>query len=153
VLAASKSHMRKRIILIEDDADDVRLISEVVSQTSPDCSLEVFRDGMNALQFFERYGSAANHLPISLVLLDLKIPQLDGIDLLRAIKRSVVTRHLPVVVVTGTASPDQISEVYEMGANSVIEKYPTRAQAVKSLRSTLDFWLNNNVGVKAKGTL
>jgi CheY-like chemotaxis protein len=145
--------MRKRIILIEDDPEDVKLISKVVGQTSPDCSLEVFRDGMNALQFFERYGSASNNLPISLVLLDLKLPQLDGIDLLRAIKRSNLTRHLPVVVVTGTASPAQINEVYQLGANSVIEKHSTRAQAEKSLLSTLDFWLNNNLAVKAISTL
>lgn len=145
--------MRHRVILVEDDAEDVKLISRVVGETSPDCSLEIFRDGMNALQFFERYGSGTNNLPISLVLLDLKLPQLDGMDLLRAIKRSTLTRHLPVVVVTGSASPAQINEVYQLGANSVIEKYPTKAQAEKSLRLTLDFWLHNNVAVKALGTL
>jgi CheY-like chemotaxis protein len=78
---------------------------------------------------------------------------LDGMDLLRAIKRSTLTRHLPVVVVTGSANPAQINEVYQIGANSVIEKYPTKAQAEKSLRLTLDFWLHNNLAVKAIGSL
>ena len=142
--------MSKRLILIEDAALDVKLINDVVAQTCPDCRLEVFRDGANALAFFERYG-AEQKAPVNLVLLDLKLPFLSGLQLLREIKSREATRTLPVVVFTGTASPEQIEEVYRLGANSVIEKMHGRQQATDLLRSTLDYWLNNNITSDAKG--
>jgi two-component system response regulator len=141
--------MAKRLVLIEDDAVDVKLISDVVAQTCPDCRLEVFRDGANALSFFARYGMAEKS-PLTLVLLDLTLPMLSGIQLLQEIKSRDATRTLPVVVFTGTASPEQINEAYRLGANSVIEKMNSREEGMALLRRTLDYWLNNNLTSEAQ---
>jgi two-component system response regulator len=111
--------------------------------------LEVFHDGGNALEFFGRYGES-ERFTASLILLDLHLPDIHGLDLLREIKSKESTRMLPVVVVTGTASPRMIDDVYRMGANSVIEKAHGRRESMEALTKTLDYWLNQNIASEAQ---
>jgi two-component system response regulator len=139
----------KRLVLIEDSPTDIKLISDVAQQICPDCRLEVFRDGSNALDFFQHYGQS-ERFTTSLILLDLHLPDVHGLDLLREIKGRESTRTLPVVVVTGTASPKMIDEVYRMGANSVIEKIHGRQESMDALTKTLDYWLNQNMASDAQ---
>jgi CheY-like chemotaxis protein len=135
--------VRKRVVLIEDDAIDVKLISDCIARVCPESRLEVFRDGGNALGFFSRF-RIEDLPPLALVLLDLKLPGLSGQELLSYIKGRDTTRNLPIVVVTGAASPDQIARLYEMGANSVIEKLrPDRA--IEALERVLNYWVNQNI--------
>lgn len=141
--------MAKRLVLIEDSSADVKLISDVAQQICPECRLEVFRDGGKALDFFQHYGEN-DRFTASLVLLDLRLPDIHGLDLLREIKRQESTRALPVVVVTGTASPKMIDDVYRLGANSVIEKIHGRQESVEALTKTLDYWLNQNMSSEAQ---
>jgi CheY-like chemotaxis protein len=139
----------KRLVLIEDTSADVKLISNVAQQICPECRLEVFRNGGNALDFFQHYGEN-ERFTASLVLLDLNLPDIHGLDLLREIKAHDSTRTLPVVVVTGTASPKMIDDVYRMGANSVIEKVHGRQELTDALSKTLDYWLNQNMASDAQ---
>lgn len=139
--------MAKRLVLIEDSPADVKLISDVAQQICPACRLEVFRDGGNALEFFGRYGES-ERFTASLILLDLHLPDIHGLDLLREIKSHEPTRTIPVVVVTGTASPKMIDDVYRMGANSVIEKSHGRQNSIEALTKALDYWLNQNIATE-----
>jgi CheY-like chemotaxis protein len=139
----------KRLVLVEDSPNDVKLISDVAQQICPACRLEVFHDGGNALEFFSRYGES-ERFTASLILLDLRLPDIHGLDLLREIKGHESTRTLPVVVVTGTASPKMIDDVYRMGANSVIEKSHGRQQSIEALTKALDYWLNQNIASEAQ---
>lgn len=141
--------MAKRLVLVEDSPNDVKLISDVAQQICPACRLEVFRDGGNALEFFSRYGES-ERFTASLILLDLKLPDIHGVDLLREIKGREATRTLPVVVVTGTASPQMIDDVYRMGANSVIEKSHGRQHSIEAVSKALDYWLNQNIASEAQ---
>lgn len=141
--------MPKRLVLVEDSATDVKLISDVTQKICPTCRLEVFHDGGNALEFFGRYGES-ERFTASLILLDLHLPDIHGLDLLREIKSKESTRMLPVVVVTGTASPRMIDDVYRMGANSVIEKAHGRRESMEALTKTLDYWLNQNIASEAQ---
>lgn len=141
--------MTKRLVLVEDSPSDVKLISDVAQQICPSCRLEVFRNGGNALDFFQHYGES-ERFTASLILLDLHLPDINGLDLLREIKGRESTRTLPVVVVTGTASPKIIDDVYRMGANSVIEKIHGRQESTEALTKTLDYWLNQNMASDAQ---
>jgi CheY-like chemotaxis protein len=136
--------MPKRVILIEDDPVTIKLTGDALARAAPDARLEVMRDGLGAVERLFRYSDHAKD-QIVLVILDLHIPRLHGMELLRELKSRAETRFLPVVVISGTATPDQTRELYSLGANSYILKLADPAVDRRNIERALEYWLLVNV--------
>src|SRR5262245_19671382 len=116
---------RKTILLVEDNRDDEELTLRALRQSKIMNEVIVARDGEEALNYlFGKRDSAvreADCMPAG-VLLDLKLPKVNGLDVLRAIRADTRTRRLPVVVLTSSKEERDLAEVYDLGANSYIYK-------------------------------
>jgi two-component system, response regulator len=106
------------ILLVEDNANDAELTLRALKQRNLANQVHVCRDGAEAMDFFSG-GSAT--VP-KVVLLDLKLPKVDGLEVLRRLKGDARTRSIPVVVLTSSREEPDIERAYELGANSYIVK-------------------------------
>ncbi|MFN2621628.1 MAG: response regulator [Chthoniobacterales bacterium] len=128
----------KRILLVEDSAKDIELALEALGEHKLANQVAVVRDGAEALDYLYRRGHFANHpdgLPV-LVLLDLKMPKVDGLEVLRQMKADPVLKRIPVVMMTSSREHSDLTQSYELGVNSYVVK-PVKFQefidAVKHL--------------------
>lgn len=133
--------MAKEILLVEDNPDDAELTRIAFAEAGVDYRLHVVGDGVQALAYLR--GCSALELP-SLVLLDLNLPKLDGREVLEAIRADPATRSLPVVVLTTSAEPFDVDKVYELGANSYIQKPVEFERFVEVVRQIGLYWLALN---------
>ena len=112
------------ILLVEDMAADARLTLRALEQQNLANRVTWVKDGAEALDYIYcrgAYAGRANHRP-KLILLDLKLPKVDGIEVLRQIKADERTRSIPVVVLTSSAEETDIVRSYRLGVNSYIVK-------------------------------
>lgn len=106
------------ILLVEDNANDAELTLRALKQRNLANQVFVCRDGAEAMDFFAR---TTTPVP-KVVLLDLKLPKVDGLEVLRRIKGDARTKAIPVVVLTSSREEPDIERAYELGANSYIVK-------------------------------
>ena len=134
----------KIILLVEDNPDDVALTLRALKKNNIANEVIVARDGEQALEFLTatgRYaGSKAANLP-EVVLLDLKMPKVSGLEVLRAVRANPATRLLPMVVLTSSAEERDIIASYELGANSYIRKPVDFNQFLEAVRELGLYWL------------
>ena len=124
------------ILLVEDSADDLELVELALEQCTVPHELVVARDGVEAL---ERLSRAPR--PPRLILLDLKLPKLGGLDVLRRIRGDAATRLVPVAILTtSTMEADKLA-AYQLGANSYVRKPIAFADLVAALRQLTAYWL------------
>jgi len=132
------------ILLVEDQPMDVDLTCQAFREHSIANPVAVCRDGEEALQYIEAHPSAADgQLPI-LVLLDLRLPKVDGIEVLRQLRSHAVWRQVPVVVLTTSRENRDIEAAYQLGVNSYIVKpvdFLAFADVVKTIKV---YWLLTN---------
>ena len=133
--------MAKDILLVEDNPDDAELTRIAFAEAGIDYRLHVVGDGAQALAYLR--GCLTSELP-SLVLLDLNLPKLNGREVLEAIRADPATRSLPVVVLTTSAEPFDVDTVYELGANSYIQKPVEFERFVEVVRQIGLYWLALN---------
>ncbi len=133
--------MAKEILLVEDNPDDAELTRIAFAEAGVDYRLHVVGDGVQALAYLRACVPA--ELP-SLVLLDLNLPKLNGREVLEAIRADPATRSLPVVVLTTSAEPFDVDTVYELGANSYIQKPVEFERFVDVVRQIGLYWLALN---------
>ena len=107
------------ILLVEDSPADIELAVRALQKHNLANRLHIARDGAEALEFL--FGERGGQVP-KMVLLDLKLPRVDGLEVLRRIKNDPVTRRIPVVVMTSSREERDIVESYELGVNSYIVK-------------------------------
>ena len=135
------------ILLIEDNPDDVELTRIAFAEAGSAQRLTVVSDGAEALDYlFARgahAGRTATDLP-AVVLLDLNLPKVNGREVLQAIRANPATRSLPVVVLTTSAEPFDVDAVYELGANSYIQKPVEFERFVEAVRQIGLYWLSLN---------
>jgi two-component system, response regulator len=132
------------ILLVEDNPDDVELTLHAFEKHRVTNSIHVARDGAEALEFIFCTGAYAGRDPLNgprVVLLDLKLPRVDGLEVLRRIKADPRTRTLPVVVLTSSRDERDIIESYHLGVNSYIVKPVDFAQFTDSARTLGLYWL------------
>ena len=134
----------KVILLVEDNPDDVLLTERALRRNNIINTVIVAHDGQEAIDFLTGSGAyagqPAENLP-ELVLLDLKLPKVGGLEVLRAIRANELTHRLPVVVLTSSAEERDIVSSYDLGANSYIRKPVDFDQFVEAVRELGLYWL------------
>lgn len=130
------------LLLVDDDEDDIDLILHALRGWNTAHRIRIARDGVDALEIlFGKVGaSAARPLP-RLVLLDLKMPRIGGIEVLRAIRADRLAARLPVVILTSSAEERDILEAYDHGANSFVVKPVRLDQFEEAVRQIGAYWL------------
>ena len=133
-----------QILLVEDNPKDVTLTLHALREENLANAVQVARDGEEALDFLFCRGEFAGRSfdrPPELVLLDLKLPKVNGLEVLRAVKGDPRTKAIPVVVLTSSREENDLVESYKLGVNAYIQKpveFDAFRQAVKHLGL---FWL------------
>jgi two-component system, response regulator len=137
----------KVILLIEDNPADAALTIRAFKKTDVGHQIVLVKDGVEALDFLngtgEYAGIHANELP-KVILLDLKLPRLNGIEVLERIRSNPRTRLMPVVVLTSSNEDNDIIDSYKHGANSYIRKTVDFHQFTRLAWQIADYWLNLN---------
>ncbi|HRS82927.1 MAG TPA: response regulator [Smithellaceae bacterium] len=132
------------ILLVEDNPQDAELMIRAIRKRNLMNPIYVVEDGAEALDFIFCRGSYAGRdfsKPPKVVLLDLKLPKVGGIEVLRAVKADQRTRHIPIVVVTSSREDPDIRTAYTLGANSYVVK-PVDFSAFMDAMSNLGlYWL------------
>jgi two-component system response regulator len=138
---------RADILLVEDNPDDVELTLHAFKIANLANQVHVARDGVEALDFLfctgPHAGRGIQNKP-RLILLDLKLPRLDGHEVLKRIKRDPRTSAIPVVILTSSAEERDVMRTYEVGANSYIVKPVDFAQFTEAVRDIGKYWLEVN---------
>ena len=125
------------ILLVEDNDEDLELTLRALKQHRLANRIHVARDGAEALEFFRKPGS---QLP-KVVLLDLKLPKVSGLEVLQAIRADERTRALPVVVLTSSREEPDVRRCYDLGVNSYIVKPVDFDAFVKAVAEVGLYWL------------
>lgn len=137
----------KRILLVEDNPDDVELALRAFERTKLAADVVVASDGQEALDYVFATGAHKDRDPDSdptVVLLDLKLPKVMGLDVLRRMRADARTRRLPVVVLTSSNEERDILSSYDLGANSFVRKPVDFAQFLDAARQLGTYWLALN---------
>ncbi|MGQ9686382.1 MAG: response regulator [Thiobacillaceae bacterium] len=144
----------KTILLVEDNPDDEALTLRAFRKSNILNPVVVARDGVEALDYLFCSGSHAGRDPTDqpqVVLLDLKLPRLDGLEVLRRLRADPRTRLLPVVILTTSNEEQDIVSSYQLGANSYIRKPVDFEQFIEAARQLGLYWLVLNVPPPSHG--
>ena len=137
----------KTILLIEDNPSDIDLTKRALEKNRISNELVVIDDGQEALDFLFGTGQYAGRditrLP-TLILLDIKLPRVDGLEVLRKIRSCELTRRLPVVILTSSKEEQDVATSYDLGVNSYIRKPVDFAQFVSAIEHLGLYWLVMN---------
>jgi len=138
------------ILLVEDNDDDVFFVKRAFQKVGIVHPLEVAPDGKAAIEFLEKFTGdmalAGSPLP-AVVLLDLQLPHVRGLDVLKWIRQQKTLRALIVVVHTSSHLDVDISQAYELGANSYLVKTPVAAELSRMIQLIKEYWLELNASV------
>jgi two-component system, response regulator len=139
--------MSKTILLVEDNPDDAKLTLRAFKRNNMLNPIVVAEDGVEAVDYLFSQGAHADRagkpLP-ALIILDLKLPKLDGLGVLKAIRGDDRTRHIPVVVLTSSKEEQDLVHSYALGANSYVRKPVDFAEFMEAARTLGVFWLMLN---------
>jgi CheY-like chemotaxis protein len=134
----------KHILLVEDDPDDVKLTLKALQKSRVANTVEVVWDGIEALDYLFGTGKFAGRdmaIRPQLILLDLKMPKMDGLEVLRRIRSDERTKLLPVVILTTSTEDRDRIESYKLGANSYIRKPVDFHQFADAVEHLGLYWL------------
>ena len=132
------------ILLVEDSPDDAELTMLSLRQHHVGDAVKWVKDGAEALDYLfcrGAYAARADGRPPVLVLLDLKLPKVDGLEVLRQMRADARARLVPVVILTSSAEEKDIAESYGLGANSYVRKPVDFAQFHEATRQLALYWL------------
>jgi len=135
------------ILLIEDDPGDVLLIKLAFERLQVPCSIVHARDGLQALEYLNGQGQYEDRAKFPfprLILLDLRMPRMDGFEFLRWLRVAPLLHRLPVIVITSSAVSQDVTRAYRAGANSFLVKNVDSSRFDDELKQTLSFWLREN---------
>lgn len=129
--------------LIEDNAADADLISRALRKADKSTQIHLARDGEEALQMLNNWpGNFPNPM---IILLDLKLPKIDGLDVLKAIKQNSSLKFLPVVVLTSSNQIQDVQKAYQLGTNSYVLKAIDFDEFSKAIEMIQQYWCRLNV--------
>ena len=143
----------KRILLVEDSKHDVELTLVALEECHLANQVDVVNDGAEALDYLHRRGAYAdrpNELPV-VVLLDLKMPKVDGLEVLRHMKSEAALKRIPVVMLTSSREEKDLVQSYELGVNGYVVKPVDFEQFIESIKQLGCFWAIVNEPSPAQG--
>jgi two-component system, response regulator len=135
---------QKTILLVEDNPDDEALTLRALNKSKIANTINVVRDGVEALDYLFCTGAHSGRDPLDLpqvILLDLKLPKLDGLEVLRRIRADARTQLLPVVILTSSKEDHDMARAYASGANSYVRKPVDFNQFVDAIAQLGLYWL------------
>jgi two-component system, chemotaxis family, response regulator Rcp1 len=130
------------ILLVEDSPGDVRLTREALKDAKMHINLHVASDGIEAMAFLNREGECAKVPRPDLILLDLNLPRKDGRQVLEEIKENPALMTIPIVILTTSASEEDVLSSYQLHANCYISKPVDLDGFLKVVKSIDSFWLS-----------
>lgn len=128
------------ILLVEDREDDVRLTQRALRKNNITNDLVVVRDGVQALEYLRR-AVGDKHVMPAVVLLDLNLPKMDGLEVLKAMRADPALRRQPVVILTSSKEEQDVMKSYDLGANSYIRKPVDFEQFTAAINQLGLYWL------------
>ena len=138
------------ILLVEDNPQDVELIMRTLKKNHVVNQIYIVSDGEEALDFLygrNQYAEQINHMP-KVIFLDIKLPKVNGLEVLRILKSDENIRHIPVVMLTSSLEDPDIKKAYEYGANSYVVKPVDFDQFCNTINSLDMYWLVVNQSLK-----
>ncbi|MGH7831576.1 MAG: response regulator [Candidatus Binatia bacterium] len=136
------NHSPIEILLVEDNPNDVELALHALKKNNLTNRIEVARDGAEALDFI--FGKGADSNRPKVILLDLKLPKVDGLEVLKRLKSDPQTQSIPVVMLTSSREERDIVQSYQLGVNSYIVKPVDFEQFTEAVRHLGLYWLLMN---------
>lgn len=132
----------KRILLVEDSLKDIDLTMAALEEHNLANKVDVARDGTEALDYLYRRGQFADRdaLQPVVVLLDIKMPKMNGIEVLRQVKTDPVLKNVPVVMLTSSKEEPDLAACYELGVNAYVVKPVDFKQFVDAVKQVGAFW-------------
>jgi len=143
-----------QILLVEDNDDDVELTLRAFRKSDLVSTVTVVRDGVEALDYLLATGEYASRNPEvmpDLVLLDIKLPRVDGVQVLKRLRSHPRTKLIPIVILTSSAEPKDLLTCYTLGANSYVRKPIDFQQFTHALHQIGSYWLQTNQAPPAPG--
>ena len=138
---------RRKLLIVEDNPSDLALARRVLARKNIVDDLAVAEDGQEALEYLHGNGVSAgceaSELPI-VMLLDLKLPKIRGLEVLRRIRANENTKRIPVVILTSSKEQTDIAAAYDLGANSFIQKPIDSGQFSDTIERVGSYWLGLN---------
>ena len=133
----------RKILLVEDNADDVELTLAALEGNRVANEVVVVRDGAEALDYLYRRGAYADRHTDDpgLILLDLKMPKVDGVEVLRQVKNDPAMRSIPVVMLTSSREEQDLVNSYNLGVNAYVVKPVVFEEFVKAVKVLGQFWV------------
>ncbi|MEP1035640.1 response regulator [Ekhidna sp.] len=138
-----------KIVLIEDNKDDAELTMLSLKSASVNNEIEWLRDGEEAIQYLDKLSTQSpyNQDHPHLILLDLKMPKIGGLEVLKHAKKHDAIRHIPVVVMTSSAEMTDLEECYNYGANSYVVKPIQFDDFTKKITEIGLYWTLTNMSL------
>ena len=132
------------VLMVEDDINDEAVVHRALRSLEPNCIVLVARDGSEALDYLNRTGvfeGLKTQPHPDLVILDLKLPKVTGLEVLRSIRENEVTALLPVVVFSSSSDQADVDACYRLGVNSFVQKPLDYDEFVEAVRLIGRYWL------------
>lgn len=129
------------ILLVEDNVEDIYMTQEAMKESSIPYSLNVVRDGEEAMSYLLRQGKYADIVQPDIILLDLNLPRKNGLEVLKEIKDNPDLRCIPVIALSTSSAQDDIQRACDLKANCYIIKPINFDKFLKVIKSIMDYWL------------
>jgi CheY-like chemotaxis protein len=146
----------KKILLAEDDPNDVAIVQKAFRLAGYDNPFIVVKNGEEAIAYLEGAGeySDRKRFPVpALMLLDIKMPRVDGFEVLQWVRAHAKWKYLPVIVLTNSYYGPDINRAYYLGANSFLTKPEDLQEYVRAVQQVVHFWLAHNTSMELEHML
>jgi CheY-like chemotaxis protein len=138
----------KTVLLVEDNDNDVFMMKMACQRTGIPHAFRVVSDGDAAVEYLSgsgAYGDLAAYPPADVVFLDIKMPRRDGHEVLKWIRSQPGLKNLPVIMLTGSDQDADVTQAYQLGATSYLQKIPDPAEFGQAVRIILKYWLEFHI--------
>jgi len=132
----------KKVLMVEDNPNDIELTLEALSENNVANAIEIVRDGEEALDYLYCKGKFSSRQPGNpgVILLDLKLPKIDGLSVLRTVRNDDELKMIPVVILTSSREESDLIESYKLGVNAYVVKPVDFNEFVRAIRTLGLFW-------------
>ena len=132
----------KKILLVEDNSDDIELMKRAMRKSTVKCELKVVMDGLQAIEYLK--SKNINEYMPNLIILDLNLPKISGLDLLKKIRSMIKFKNIPIVVLSTSREESDLLRAYQLHSKSYIRKPVGFSKFMHVLDRVIEYWLDIN---------